>query len=160
VSALTATFQPGREVDDAVEAAVGFDGGAVGTIEATRFATGRKNAFRWEVNGTRGSIAFDLERLNELEVNVPPGDGFRRVLVTEPDHPFLGWWWPPGHIIGWEHTFIHEIRHLLAAIADDGPVGPHGATFEDGYRAAEVCDAILKSAASGRRLELEYRELS
>jgi predicted dehydrogenase len=160
VAALTATFQPGREVDDAVEAAVAFDGGAVGTIEATRFATGRKNAFRWEVNGTKGSIAFDLERLNELEVDTPPGDGFRRVLVTEPDHPFLGWWWPPGHIIGWEHTFVHEIRHLLAAIAEDGPVGPHGATFEDGYRAAEVCDAILESAAGGRRIELEYRELS
>jgi predicted dehydrogenase len=160
VSALTATFRPGREVDDAVEVAVGFEQGAVGTIEATRFASGRKNAFRWEVNGTKGSIAFDLERLNELEVNTPPADGFRRLLVTEPDHPFLGWWWPPGHIIGWEHTFIHEIRHLLGAIAEDGPVGPHGATFEDGYRAAEVCDAILESAAGGSRVQLEYRELS
>jgi predicted dehydrogenase len=159
VSALTATFKPGREVDDAVEAAVGFEGGAVGTIEATRFATGHRNAFRWEINGSKGSIAFDLERLNELQVHTQPALGFRTLLVTEADHPFWEHWWPPGHIIGWEHTFVHEIHRLLAAIASDGPVGPHGATFEDGYRAAEVCDAIVESATSGRRLELEYREL-
>src|ERR671931_579044 len=94
VSAFAATFQPGREVDDAVEAAVAFEGGAVGTIEATRFATGRKNALRWELNGSQGSIAFDLERLNELQVHFEgssPGaatQGFRTVLVTEADHPF------------------------------------------------------------------------
>src|SRR5919108_971251 len=94
VSGIAATFQPGREVDDAVEAAVAFEGGAVGTIEATRFATGRKNAFRWELNGSKGSIAFDLERLNELQVHYEsssPGaatQGFRTVLVTEADHPF------------------------------------------------------------------------
>ncbi len=164
VSALAATFQPGRGVDDAVEAAVSFEGGAVGTIEATRFATGRKNAFRWEVNGTKGSIAFDLERLNELQVHFSdsaPGasaQGFRTVLVSEAEHPFWEYWWPPGHIIGWEHTFIHEIHHLLTAIAQDGSVGPHGATFEDGYRAAEICDAILESAASGQRQELSYRD--
>jgi predicted dehydrogenase len=162
-AALTATFQPGRGVDDAVEAAIGFEGGAVGTIEATRFASGRKNAFRWEVNGTKGSIGFDLERLNELQVHFDdsaPGSreqGFRTVLVSEADHPFWEFWWPPGHMIGWEHTFVHEIHHLLTAIAQDGQVGPHGATFEDGYRAAEVCDAILESAASGRRQELTYR---
>src|SRR5947207_2391287 len=134
VSALVATFQPGREVDDAIEAAVAFDGGAVGTIEATRFATGRKNAFRWEINGSKGSIAFDLERLNELQVHLadttpgPSVQGFRNVLVTEAEHPFWEHWWPPGHIIGWEHTFVHELHHLLTAIRDDGDVAPHGAT--------------------------------
>jgi predicted dehydrogenase len=163
VSGLVATFQPGREVDDAFEAAVGFEGGAVGTIEATRFATGRKNAFRWEVNGSRGSIAFDLERLNELQVNMvdtSPGaavQGFRDVLVTEADHPFLEHWWPPGHIIGWEHTFVHELHHLLTAIRDDTDVAPHGATLEDGYRAAEVCDAIVRSAQTGAREAVRYR---
>jgi predicted dehydrogenase len=163
VSALTATFLPGRDVDDAIEAAVAFEGGAVGTIEATRFATGRKNAFRWEINGSKGSIAFDLERLNELQVHIEgstPGareQGFRTVLVTEADHPFWEHWWPPGHIIGWEHTFVHELHHLLSAIRDDSDVAPHGATLEDGYRAAEVCDAILRSSQTGSRETVSYR---
>jgi predicted dehydrogenase len=163
VSAMTATFQPGREVDDAIEAAVAFAGGAVGTIEATRFATGRRNSFRWEVNGTKGSIAFDMERLNELQVHTAgssparSAQGFRTVLVTETEHPFWEHWWPPGHIIGWEHTFVHELHHLLTAIRDDSEVGPHGATLEDGYRAAEVCDAIVRSADGGTRETVRYR---
>jgi predicted dehydrogenase len=156
VSALTATFQPGRTVDDGFEAAVSFDGGAIGTIEATRFAPGRKNALSFEINGSRGSIAFDLERLNELQISRGTG-GFTTRLVTEADDPFWQWWWPHGHIIGWEHTFVHEIHHLLNAIATDGDVRPHGADFEDGYRAAEVCDAILRSSESGRREAVTYR---
>jgi predicted dehydrogenase len=157
VSASTRTFMEGREVDDAFEAVVEFDGGAVGTIEASRFAAGRKNALSWEINGTKGSLAFDLERLNELQ-HSEGGKGFRTILVTEADHPFWEWWWPHGHIIGWEHTFVHEIHHLLAAIAGEGTVAPHGATFEDGYRAAEACDAILRSAESGRREAVTYRQ--
>ncbi|HKF92114.1 MAG TPA: Gfo/Idh/MocA family oxidoreductase [Acidimicrobiia bacterium] len=163
VSATTATFWPGREVDDAVESLVTFENGAVGTIEASRFATGRKNAFRWEINAEKGSIAFNLERLNELQVHYAdsspgaPAQGFRNVLVTEAEHPFWEWWWPHGHIIGWEHTFVHEIHHLLTAIREDTDVVPHGATLEDGYRAAEVCDAMLRSASSGAREEVSYR---
>jgi predicted dehydrogenase len=163
VSGTTRTFKPGRDVDDAFEAVVEFEGGALGTIEASRFCPGRKNAFTWEINGSKGSIAFDLERLNELQVNLggsKPGahaQGFRSVLVSEADHPFWEHWWPHGHIIGWEHSFVHELHHLLTAIAEDGEVGPHGATFEDGYRAAEVCDAIVRSSESGRREEVEYR---
>jgi predicted dehydrogenase len=163
VSAMTATFQAGREVDDAVEAVVAFEGGAVGTIEASRFAAGRKNAFRWEINGTKGSIAFDLERLNELQVHFAdsePGalaQGFRTVLVSEAEHPFWEHWWPHGHIIGWEHSFVHELHHLLTAIRDDTDVAPHGATLEDGYRAAEVCDAMLRSAQGGGRETVSYR---
>jgi predicted dehydrogenase len=156
VAAQVATFWPGREVDDAVESAVRFSDGAVGTISATRFATGHKNAFVWEINGSKGSLAFDLERLNELQWSEGTG-GFRRVLVTQPDHPFMELWWPPGHVIGWEHTFVHEILHLLTAIADDADVAPHGATLEDGYRAAEVCDAMLRSSESGERVSVEYR---
>jgi predicted dehydrogenase len=164
VAGVTATFKPGREVDDAFESVVTFENGAVGTIEATRFATGRKNAFTWEINGSNGSIAFDLERLNELQVHIADStpaasaQGFRNVLVTEADHPFWEWWWPHGHIIGWEHTFVHELHHLLTAIRDDSGVAPHGATFEDGYRCAEVCDAILRSAEKGSREEVSYRD--
>jgi predicted dehydrogenase len=163
VSALTATFQPGRDVDDAVESAVRFENGAVGTIEASRFCQGRKNAFMWEINGSKGSIVFDLERLNELQVHFTeskPGEraqGFRQVLVSEADHPFWEHWWPQGHTIGWEHSFVHEIHHLLTAIRDDSDVAPHGATLEDGYRAAEVCDAMLRSAEQGARESVSYR---
>jgi len=156
VSAMTATFQPGREVDDAVEAAVAFESGAVGTIEATRFAAGRKNALQWEINGSQGSLAFDLERLNELQ-HSEGNAGFRTILVSEADHPFWEHWWPQGHTIGWEHTFVHELHHLLTAIRDDGDVAPHGATLEDGYRAAEVCDAMARSAENGARERVEYR---
>src|SRR5207244_3936361 len=160
VSGLVKTFLPGRRVDDAIEAAVEFENGAVGTIEATRFALGRRNAFQWELNGSKASLAFDLERLNELQVFRADGDrarGFKTVLVSEAEHPFWEWWWPPGHIIGWEHTFVHELVHLLRAIAEDGEVAPYGATFEDGYRAAEVCDAIVRSSESGAREAVSYR---
>jgi predicted dehydrogenase len=155
-SALTATFQPGRDVDDAVEAAVAFQSGAVGTIEASRFCQGRKNHFTWEINGSKGSLGFDLERLNELQYS-EGNAGFRTVLVSEADHPFWEYWWPQGHMIGWEHSFVHELHHLLTTIRDDTDVAPHGATLEDGYRAAEVCDAMLRSAASGARETIEYR---
>jgi predicted dehydrogenase len=149
-------------VDDAVEATVEFEHGAVGTIEATRLALGRRNAFQWEINGTKGSLSFDMERLNELQVFRADGDrarGFKKVLVSEADHPFWEHWWPPGHIIGWGDTFVHELHHFLAAIAGDTDVGPHGATFEDGYRAAEVCDAVVRSSESGRRERISYRTL-
>lgn len=172
VMALTRTFIPERPladgsgrgkvtVDDAFEAVVEFEGGAVGTLEASRFAPGRKNGQAWEINGSKGSLRFDLERFNELEVywQDPPVKGtagFTRVLVTEAEHPFWSNWWPHGHIIGWEHTFVHEIAHLLDAIVNDKDVAPLGATFEDGYRNAVICDAILESAREGRRVRIEY----
>ena len=161
VGGFLRTFVPGREVDDAVEATVEFENGAVGTIEATRLALGRRNAFQWEINGTRGSLAFDLERLNELQVFREDGRrarGFKTVLVSEADHPFWEHWWPPGHIVGWGDTFVHELHHVLQAIAGDGDIAPYGATFEDGYRAAEVCDAIVRSGESGSRERITYRE--
>ena len=162
VSAVVRTFVPGRQVDDAIEAAVEFADGAVGTIEATRLALGRRNALQWEVNGAKASLAFDLERLNELQVFRADGDrarGFKTVLVSEADHPFWEHWWPPGHIVGWGETFVHELHHVLRAIAEDGDVAPYGATFQDGYRAAEVCDAIVRSAGSGTREAITYRSL-
>ena len=147
-------------MDDAAEAAVTFENGSVGTLEATRFAHGHRNGFQWEINGTKGALAFDLERLNELQVFRNDGDrarGFRTVLVSEADHPFWQHWWPPGHIIGWGDTFVHELHHLLDAIANDTDVAPFGATFEDGYRAAEICDAIVRSGESGTREEIRFR---
>ena len=127
VSALATTFigdRPGGavSVDDAFEAVVEFEQGAVGTLEASRFCLGRKNAFTWEINGSKGSLRFDLERLNELQVHLigstpgPRAQGFRTVLVSEADHPFWEHWWPQGHMIGWEHTFVHELHHFLGAI--------------------------------------------
>jgi len=170
VSGLTRTFITDRpdghvDVDDAFESVVNFENGAMGTIEASRLCHGRRNAMTFEINGSKGSIVFDLERLNELQVYLagsqpgPDAQGFRQVLVTEANHPFWEWWWPHGHIIGWEHTFVHEIHHLLSAIAGNGEVRPYGADFEDGYRAAEVCDAIVRSSESGRREEISYRSL-
>jgi predicted dehydrogenase len=163
VNAETRTFihvRDGRQVtvDDAFSATVLFDNGAQGTLEASRFAAGRKNALTWEINGSSGSLAFDLERLNELRV-CEGTRGFKTVLVTEAADPFVEHWWPPGHVLGWEHTFTHQFRHLLEAIRDDHDVGPHGATFADGYRAAAVCDAILRSADEGGRIAISYRDL-
>jgi len=162
LSGVVKTFVPGRRVDDAVEAVVEFEGGTIGTIEATRLALGRRNAFQWEINGSQASLWFDMERMNELQVFRADGDrarGAKAVLVTEAGHPFSEYWWPPGHIIGWGDTFLHEIAHLLTAIAGNAEVAPHGATFEDGYRASEVCDAIVRSANERRRVEIGYRTL-
>jgi predicted dehydrogenase len=151
------------DVDDAFEATLELEGGAVGTLEASRFCPGRRNALTLEVNGSRGSLAFDLERINELRLfstsDAAGAQGFRTILVTDPEHPFVGQWWPPGHVLGWEHTFVHEIGHLLAAIAGEGDVAPHGATFEDGYRAAAVCDAIALASESGERQDVRFGEL-
>ena len=153
------------DVDDAFEATVEFENGAVGTYEATRFALGRKNQMRWEVNGSKGTISFDAERANELQVymgNSKPGEhaqGFRRVLVSEAYHPYWQYWWPHGHMIGWEDNFVHELLHLLTAIREDTPIGPYGATMEDGYRCAEICDAIVRSHESRRREAISYRSL-
>jgi predicted dehydrogenase len=147
------------DVDDAFTALIDFEGGAAGTLEASRLSLGRLNHLVFEVNGSQGSVVFDLERLNELRVFTGGSttSGFQTVNVTDPSHPFMEYWWPPGHIIGWEHSFVHEIHHLLSAIAGDGKVRPHGADFEDGYRAAEVCDAVIRSSESGRREEIVYR---
>jgi predicted dehydrogenase len=147
VTGLEQRFVADRAVDDAVAATLRFGGGAVGTLEATRFATGNVNRLMFEINGARGAVRFDLERLNELEVS--DGGGYRRIFVTEPEHPFAAYWWPPGHGLGWDHTFAHEWAHLVGAIAGDHGVGPYGATLADGTAAARVCDAIVESARTG-----------
>jgi predicted dehydrogenase len=155
VSAHVRTIVPGRRVDDHFVATIEFENGVVGTLEASRLARGRINSNAFEVNGSKGSVVFDVERLNELEVG--DATGFKRVLVTEPEHPFMRFWWPPGHIVGWGDTFIHEVAHMLEAIAGEHGIAPHGATFEDGYRCSEVTEAILRSAESGLREAVRYR---
>jgi predicted dehydrogenase len=149
------------DVDDAFVAAVKFQNGAIGTLEASRFAAGRKNYQVLEINGEKGSIRFNLERMNEMEVfwvgdEPKETQGFHEVLVSEGYHPFWSNWWPHGHIIGWEHSFVHELTHLLDCIVNNKDVAPLAATFEDGYRNAVICDAILESAATRRQVEMKY----
>ncbi len=135
-------------VDDAAVFFGRTDGGALATFEATRFATGRKNAMRIELNGSAGSIAFDFEAMNELQVYDAPSPaadaGFRRILVTEPDHPYIGAWWPPGHGLGYEHTFVHEIADFVRDVAEGTPPTP---SFADGLQVQRVLDAVERSAA-------------
>ncbi len=140
-------------VEDAVVATLEFEGGALGTLDASGMCPGRKNFLSFELNGERGTVAFNLERLNELQVY--HGDGRARgladVLVTERDHPFGGRWWPPGHILGWEHTFVHQWEEFVRRTAGAGGEMV-GATFADGLASARVCDALLAAAEEGRRV--------
>ncbi len=157
VSALTNTFVKQRPaenggtddvtVDDTALFLARLAGGAVATFEATRFALGRKNAMRLEINGSKASLAFDFESMNELQWYEGSGTeaGFRRILVTEPQHPYVGAWWPPGHLLGYEHTFTHEVADLLDAIGAGTDPAP---SFDDGLRVQRVLDAVEKSAAA------------
>ncbi|WP_063730613.1 Gfo/Idh/MocA family protein [Streptomyces sp. RTd22] len=163
VSALTETFVRDRPlpgtagsgtaargpvtVDDAALFTGRLASGALASFEASRFAAGRKNSLRIELNGDHGSLAFDLERLNELSFHdhtAPAADsGFRRILVTEPDHPYLEAWWPPGHGLGYDHTFVHQARDMVAAIAAGTDPEP---SFEDGLQVQRVLAAVEDSA--------------
>ena len=137
--------------DDAVCFLAKFKNGALGNFIATRFATGKKNFLRLEIFGSEGSVTFNLERLNELEYYSRNDDstmqGFRNIIVTESGHPYINKWWPPGHIIGWEHTFIHEIGDFLQAVANDTEIKPD---FYDGFKCQQVLDAAIQSAKSGK----------
>ncbi|MEO3824943.1 Gfo/Idh/MocA family oxidoreductase [Actinomadura sp. B10D3] len=169
VSALLDTFVPERPVpgggtarvtvDDAALFIGRTDAGALATFEATRFATGRKNSLRIEVSGSSGALSFDLESLNELwfhdATEDPRTAGFRRIVVTEPVHPYAGHWWPPGHILGYEHTFTHQMADLLTAIADGADPRP---SFADGLQVQRVLAAVADSAASGRWIDVEGSE--
>jgi predicted dehydrogenase len=141
--------------DDATYFLARFRNGALGSFLATRFATGRKNFLRLEIFGSAGAAVFNLERLNELEYFSSADDsaeqGFRNILVTESKHPYMDAWWPPGHIIGWEHTFIHEIKEFLTAVSLKQPVDPD---FSDGLRCQLVLDAVMESAKNERWIEI------
>jgi predicted dehydrogenase len=149
------------DVDDAFISLMEFENGAIGSIESSRFCQGRKNYNCIEINAEKGSIRFNLERFNELEVYWAHEDpketrGFHNVLVTESYHPYWENWWPHGHIIGWEHTFVHEFHHFFGAILGKHEVAPWGADFVDGYRNAVICDAIAKSSSTRRAVDIKY----
>ncbi len=136
-------------VNEAAAFLTRFACGAIGTFEMSPLVPGRKARELFEINGSKGSVLFDLERMNELKVyfeeDPPEASGFRTILVTEPEHPYMEGWWPPGHIIGYEHTFVHTVKDLLDGIAVGESPAP---TFEDGYRTQAVLDAVERSAVS------------
>ncbi len=142
-------------VDDTVLFLARFRSGAVGSFEATRFAIGRKNAERIEINGEKGSLSFNFERMNELEFfsAKDPGDrqGFKTILATEPVHPYVSAYWPPGHVIGYEHTFVNQAADLLTGIARNRKLSPD---FEDGLRCQQVLDAVVESAKTKRWVKI------
>ena len=150
VAGQTRTFVPERPapdedgttpvtVDDAFSAQLAFADGAMGTIEASRVAAGHENDHTVAVHGTRGSLRFSLERLNELEVYREGNRGYERVLVTESSDPYVDHWWPPGHVLGWEHTFVHQSYEFLTAAASGGEYVPN---FADGLAVQRVLDTI------------------
>jgi predicted dehydrogenase len=143
----TASTETGEvTVDDASMFLARFTGGAIGTFEASRFAVGRKNHNRFEINGSKGSLAFNLERMNELEyydAEDPEGlQGFRTIQATEAVHPYAGQYWPVGHIIGYEHTFVNLVADALVAMHEGRPISP---SLEDGYENQRVLDAVERS---------------
>lgn len=147
LSGTAGTERGAVTVDDAAAFIGRFEGGALGVFEATRFATGRKNAIRIEINGSAGSLAFDFEDMNVLELfdASEPSEtaGFRRIQVTEPDHPYVGAWWPPGHGLGYEHGFTHQVVDLLTAIGRGCDPAP---TFADGLQVQRVLAAVETSS--------------
>ncbi|MBM3706068.1 MAG: hypothetical protein FJW66_06040 [Actinobacteria bacterium] len=150
------------DVDDAVASVVEFENGAIGTIEASRFCPGRKNYNCIEINGELGSIWWDLENMNNLWVfwrEEEPADtrGFHCINVTESHHPYYDRWWPHGHIIGWENTFVHLAYNMVEAVINNKPLEPMIATFEDGYRNSVICDAMAESAQTGKKVNCLYK---
>ncbi len=139
-------------VDDAYTAQAAFENGATGTFEASRVAPGHDNDQVIEVVGTEGSLRFSLERLNELEVKWPEARGYETVLVTDAEDPYVERWWPPGHVLGWEHTFVHENYEFLSAVAEGEPARP---SFEDGLAAQRVLAAIQRSDERGEWVAVE-----
>ena len=135
--------------DDATSFLAKFANGALGSFQSTRLAPGRKNFLRLEIFGSRGSLGFNLERMNELEYydgnDQPVSQGFRNILVTDASQPYIHAWWPPGHIIGWEHTFVHQIKELLEGIGNRKKVVPD---FYDGLRCQQVLDAVENSTTT------------
>lgn len=143
-------------VEDAAFMVAEFESGALGSFDVSRFARGRRNSNCFEIYGSKGSLSFNLERMNELEVYAVDDpdhmQGFRTVMATEPGHPYMHGWWPPGHIIGYEHSFHHAVVDFVAAVAEGGVVRPN---LEDGVRGMAVLEAGLESASTGRRMEVE-----
>ena len=143
--------------DDVVAMVARFDSGLLATIDASLVAPGRRNHLAWELNGSLGSVAWSLEDPNILKVYRTNGgrtSGFTEVITCEADHPLVAPWWPSGHVLGWEHGHANMLAHFIDAVAGDKEVGPYGATFFDGLRAAQVAEAVDESAETGDRVEV------
>lgn len=142
-------------VEDAALMMVEFENGAIGSFEATRFATGKRNGNTFEIFGSKGSLSFNMERMNELQFfsNEDPDNmqGFRTILATEPSHPYASHWWPPGHIIGYEHTFVHAMADFLKALDKKEKIHPN---FEDGVKIISVLEAGLESAKLNKKINV------
>ncbi|EMA46222.1 Gfo/Idh/MocA family protein [Halobiforma nitratireducens] len=139
-------------VDDAYAAQLEFANGAIGTLEASRYATGHKNDHTIEIHGSKGSLRFSLERLNELEIHREGDRGYETILVTDADDPYVDHWWPPGHVLGWEHTFVHENYEFLSAVSEGTAFEP---SFEDGLAVQRLLAAIQDSDDRGEWVALE-----
>lgn len=169
VSGLKKTFSPIRKnhlgktqpvnADECNITLLEFENGAIGTLESSGVSTGRKNQQEWEINGSKGSVVFDLEDLNHLQIystDVSPAaiQGFSHVLVTDSDHPSQVVYLPSGHIQGWEYGHVHALHHFLDCVVNDKPIEPLGATFEDGYRVQVIIEAINQSSETGRWVKI------
>ena len=171
VAGMVRTFNTSRKdssgktesvtADEVNGALVEFTSGAVGTIESAGVSTGRKNQLSWEINGSKGSLRFDLEDLNHLHVcldktAVQDVRGFTNISVTDFSHPLQSMILPPGHNTGWEYGHVHALNHFIECVAADRDVAPYGATFEDGYRIQVIMDAIVQSSSDGKKRELLF----
>jgi predicted dehydrogenase len=164
VSAAITSITPERvyrgaaaQTDDTVAIIADLEGGPVATIDASLVSPGRRNHLAWELNGSKGSLAWNLEEPNVLLVHRAQAGrtrGFAEVIACEEDHPLAGAWWPTGHVLGWEHGHINMLAHYCDAIANDTAVEPYGATFLDGFRAAQVAEAAREAAKSGLRVDI------
>jgi predicted dehydrogenase len=166
VSALVRTFHPERALpsasgdgtvsDEGTSAAMEFQCGAIGVLEASAVACGHKNQLSWEINGSHGSVRWSLEQPNDLRVCLPKEGmtGFTEVSVTGRDYPLACDWWPPGHNLGWEHGHIIGIAQFLRAVADGRPLPEQAASFDDGYRVCAIIDAMRTSNRTGQRVDI------
>jgi len=169
IQGMVKTFNTRRETsggktetvtaDEVNCALVEFASGAVGTLESAGISTGRKNQCTWEINGSKGSLCFDLEDLNYLSVfrNGSTARGFTAVSVTEPSHPLQTMILPPGHIAGWEYGHVHALGHFIECVVRDRPVAPFGADFNDGYRVQVIMESLVESSGSGRKVPVTFK---
>ena len=156
LSAMKHTFIPGREVDDAVEVMGLFSNSSLGTFEASRFGVGRRNGIGFEMYGEKGSLAFDLEDMNRLrfcDATEPPNvQAYKNILVTGPDHPYWENFWKPGHLLGYEHTFIATLGDFLQNLAKNEPFHPN---FDDAVQTQAVLEVVEASAAAKKWIKLQ-----
>lgn len=174
VSSLLATYNKVRQskngptidvtADEGFHSLFEFENGATGVIESLGVGHGKRSEFSWQIYGSKGSLMWDVSTPNYLHVYLAQSTndkvlGFTKVLVTEPNHPFMDVWWPSGHILGWEHGHINMLAHFLDCVANEKEVAPYAGTFEDGYIVAYIIDAINRSARQKKQILLNYKKM-